>query len=309
MRPVKKNTLCVLTLALCLFHGDDLRGQQQPYRFEARVQTVYVDVFVSDDGKPVLGLGTENFEVRDNGVRQELELIDVGEVPTSAMLVLDVSGSVVGSKLRHLRRAAHAFVEGLEDDDEAGLITVTQKLRLAKRLDNDFPALHRALDQPMEGGATALADGLFAGLKLLESANGRPVLLLFTDGMDNMSWLSESDVLDVVEATEAIIYVVGVRSRGGVHQFGRPRGGSGVDVFFEQMAQSTGGQVWLANSSVSLEEVFLGILEEMDTRYLLSFQPRGEPKKGWHELDVRLKGRKANRVRARSGYMVPEGKN
>jgi VWFA-related protein len=298
-----------LILAVCLPIGRVLHGQQQPYRFEARVQTVYVDVFVSDNDKPVLGLSTENFEVRDDGVRQELELVDVGEVPTSAMLVLDVSGSVVGSKLRHLRRAAHAFVDGLEDDDEAGLITVTEKLRLAKRLDNDFAELHRTLDQPMEAGATALADGLFTGLKLLESANGRPVLLVFTDGMDNMSWLSHSDVLEVVEATEAIIYVVGVRSRGGVHQFGRPRGGSGVEAFFEKMTQSTGGRVWFADSSVSLKEVFVGILEEMDTRYLLSFHPRGTPKEGWHELDVRLKGRKADRVRARSGYLVPREQN
>jgi len=293
-------------LTLCLTEG--LHGQQEPYRFGVRVQTVFVDVFVSDDGKPVLDLGPENFEVLDNGVRQEFELVDVGTTPTSAMLVLDVSGSVAGLKLRHLRKAAHAFVEGLEDVDEAGLITVTQELHLAKRLDNDFPALHHALDQPMEGGATALVDALFAGLKLLETAKGRPMLLLFTDGMDNMSWLSESDVLEVVKATEAIIYIVGVRSRGGVHQFGRPVGGAGqANRFFETMAQSTGGQVWFADSSDALEDVFLGILEEMGTRYLLSFQPRGAPKEGWHELEVRLKGRKASNVRARSSYVVPKG--
>ncbi len=297
-----------LILALCLSNGEGLYGQEQPYRFEARVQTVYVDVFVSHDGKPVTGLGPESFEVRDNGVRQELELVDVGTIPTSAMLVLDVSGSVAGRKLGHLRKAAHAFVDGLEGEDEAGLIVVTQKLRLAKRLDSDFPALHRSLDEPMEGGATALADGLFAGLKLLESAKGRPVLLLFTDGMDNMSWLSESDVLDVVEATEAIIYIVGVRPRGGVHQFGRPSGdGAGTSRLFERMAESTGGQVWLADASASLEDVFLAIQKEMDTRYLLSFQSRGRPKEGWHELEVRLKGRKTGRVRARSGYLVPKG--
>ena len=298
-----------LILFCCFVCG--LAAQEKPYRFEVRVQTVYVDVFVSHDGKPVRGLSAKDFEVSDNGVRQEIELVDVETVPTSAMLVLDTSGSVTGSKLRHLREAAHSFVDGLDEDDEAGLLTVTQELRLKKHLGRDFHGLHEALDQPMTGGATALADALFAGLKLLERARGRPLLLLFTDGMDNMSWLDASDALDVAEASEAIVYVVGVGSQAGVRRLGRVRSTVSDEAtrFLDRIAKVTGGQVWYADTTVLLEDVFLGVLEEMKMRYLLSYRPRGALEEGWHALDVRLKSRKSAEVRSRSGYSVTRNRN
>ncbi len=258
-------------LLFCFVGG--LTAQEKPYRFEVRVETVYVDVFASQNGKPVRGLSAEDFEVSDNGVRQQIELVDVESVPTSAMLVLDTSGSVTGSKLRHLREAAHAFVDGLDEDDEAGLLTVTEELHLKMRLGSDFKGLHAALDEPMKSGATVLVDALFAGLKLLERARGRPLLLLFTDGMDNMSWLDASDALDVAGSSEAIVYVVGVGSRAGVRQLGRLHSSGSAEAtrFLDQIAKVTGGQVWYADTTVLLEDVFLGVVtsgEESDVPIL-----------------------------------------
>jgi VWFA-related protein len=280
---------------------------QEIYRFELEVRNVYVDVFVTRDGKPVTDLESKDFVVFDNGVAQEHELVDIEAVPMSTLLVLDVSGSVRGPKLKHLRRAAHAFVEGLKDDDEAGLLMFTHQMDLRKGLDNDFTTLQEVLNQSIKGGYTALNDALFAGLKLLESGTGRPLLLLFTDGDDNASWIRESDLLDAAKASDAVIYTVGVVSSGGVYSGNRLVTATttrDASRFLERLAESTGGRTWFARSADELEDIYLRILSEMETRFLLTYQPRDVSREGWHKIEVKVSGHKASEVRARSGYLV-----
>lgn len=290
---------------LAMFQPQSISGQEL-YRFELEVRNVYVDVFVTRDGKPVTSLEKENFTVLDNGVAQEHELVDVEALPMSTLLVLDASGSVRGRKLRHLRGAAQAFIEGLGSEDEAGLLMFTHRLDLRKGLDNDFADLRRVLNQRVEGGFTALNDALFSGLKLLESGNGRPLLLLFTDGIDNASWIRKPDLLDAVRASDAVIYAVGVFSLSGVYQGNRLVSDSSHDGrrFLERLAESTGGQTWLTGSTAELKDIYLRILAEMETRFLLTYQPLDVSQEGWHKIEVKVKGYKASEVRARSGYLV-----
>lgn len=302
---------CALSFALILGLPIQDSPSQEQYRFQVQVRTVYVDVFVTRDGKPVTGLTRENFVIRDNGVRQDIDLLDVETLPMSALLVLDASASVQGSKLSHLRAAAHAFVDGLEERDEAGLLSFSHNLRLRKKLDSDFDRLQKAVDQTTGGGATALNDALFTGLKLLEAAQGRPLLLLFTDGLDNASRLEESEVLEMAKASQAVIYAVGVRSTEGVYisstggSYGGMLQGSSITGggFLKRITESTGGRVWFADTIANLKDIYLSILSEMETRYLLSYQPQGVSEEGWHKVEVKIEGRKADEVRARTGYM------
>ena len=134
---------------------------QELYRFEVEVRTVYVDVFVTRDGEAVTGLAVEDFEVLDNGMVQQVDLVDPQMMPLSCMLVLDTSQSVTGEKLQHLRTAAHAFVERLQAQDEAGLLTFAQLWELRQDLEGDLGRLQQALDEPMATGLTGLNDALY----------------------------------------------------------------------------------------------------------------------------------------------------
>ena len=86
--------------------------QASPPTFAVDVESVYVDVFVTDGNRPVVGLTEADFEVRDNGVRQRAELVSVESLPLAVSLVLDTSGSVAGEKLVQLHAGARALVAG-----------------------------------------------------------------------------------------------------------------------------------------------------------------------------------------------------
>jgi VWFA-related protein len=308
-------TLLALALAVLL---QQEKPQEEVFRFQVDVRTVYVDVFVTRDGKALTGLTANDFQVLDNDVPQQIDLVDPDIVPLSTILLLDTSGSVSGERLEHLRSAAHAFVQGLQVKDEAALMTFAHLWEMPFDLSSDFDSLHGALDRPAIGGLTGLHDALFAGLKLAEAGLGRPMVLVFTDGLDNASWITELELLDVVRESEAVVHMVGVQSTA---EIPIRNTGSGVTLrpgvgerppdapacardLLEKLSAETGGRAWYADTSANLKDVFLEVLAEMETRYLISYQMQEPVQPGWHTLEVKLKNHKADEIRARRGYMV-----
>ena len=82
--------------------------------FAARVESVRVDALVTENGQPVPGLGPADFDVFDNGVRQDVDLVSFEQVPLDVVLVLDMSDSVAGERLDHLRSASDAALHEFE---------------------------------------------------------------------------------------------------------------------------------------------------------------------------------------------------
>ncbi len=138
--------------------------QAPPPTFAVDVEAVYVDVFVTEANRPVTGLTEADFEVRDNGARQQVELVAVESLPLTTFLVLDTSGSVEGEKLVQLQAAARALLAGLRPGDEASLVTFDQEIQRA-RAPHDRPCaaatrrgrnparwLHRSARLPLRRG-------------------------------------------------------------------------------------------------------------------------------------------------------------
>jgi Ca-activated chloride channel homolog len=123
-----------------------------------------------------------------------------------------------------------------------------------------------------------------------ESDVGRGLLIIFSDGVDTSSWLTPASVLDVARRSGVVAYAVSVKSRI------RPE-------FLEELTSVTGGRLFEVERTEHLDAIFLGVLEEFRHRYLVSYTPRGVPRTGWHQLDVRVKGRRAT-VKARPGYLA-----
>ncbi len=254
---------------------------------------VYVDVFVTSRDRPVSGLLAGDFEITDDGVRQSATLAQTETVSVASLLLFDTSGSVRGQRLRDLKAAGHAFAEGLAARDEAALLAFSNQLNLLARPTPARAPLHLAIDNMAPGGATSLYDALYVAFKV-PFGQGRPLIVLFTDGEDNLSWLGRDDVREAALQSSALLYVVAA---------GAPDAPEAA--FLRETAEGTGGRFWNAADGAHLTERLLQVLQAMGTRYLLTYEPRGVSRGGRHRLKVTVKGRKVD-VRHRREYLVAE---
>jgi len=295
-----------ILLALCA-----VAPQERP-SFPSRVENVYIDAFVTHNGDPVRGLAAENFEVRDNGVVKEVRLVSLDVVPIVVLLVFDTSSSVAGDALGHLRAAGHAVLASLRPGERAALITFNQEVAVRVAPSDDLDRPREALDRIQAFGATSLYDAAYAAFTL-PVHEGRSMIVLFSDGEDTTSWLEAEDIRAVAVRADSVVQAVGVtnptpgvfRGVGGAKYTGRvARQTTGRRTGeLQRIAEATGGRFWEAEANEHLEATFLQILEEMRTRYLLTFQLTGVEKAGEHRLEVRLRGAKG-KVRSRRSYYV-----
>ena len=255
--------------------------------FRAGVELVELDVSVTRSGVPVAGLTARDFALTDNGAPQDVESVMLERLPLSVTLVLDTSQSVAGDRLRQLVQAGEGLTAALRHDDRAALLTFSHVVDLRVPMTADLESVRTALADMTGNGATALRDAVHLALQLQPHDETRPLVLLFTDGHDTASWLTEDAALDSARRAGVVIHAVRVES----------------DGFLDKLTQITGGRTWSASSDRQLRELFTKALDEMRARYLLTYTPHGVPQTGWHELKVKLKNGSAD-VAARRGYFV-----
>ena len=204
-----------------------------------------------------------------------------------------MSASVAGESLENLKNAGHQFLVELKKDERAALITFSDVISLRSPLSNDVGRMHDSLIQIEPIGDTALIDACYAGLMLAESKSSRPLLVVFSDGLDTFSWLSEEMVLEFAKRSNAVVDAVSVNRLSD-------------QIFLRNLTKLTGGTIFEIESTGNLGSIFLGILEEFRQRYLLTFSPQGVSKSGWHELKIKIKTRNL-KIKARPGYQAGPG--
>ena len=260
---------------------------QQPV-FSSRVEAVRVDVLVVDQGRAVPDLTAADFELRDNGVPQEVTSVTRGDAPVSVVLALDVSKSMAGPRLDDLHAAGQALLGGLRSGDRAGIVAFSHVVTQPAPITADLAVVRRALEATTAGGDTALVDATQAALVLGEAEVGRSLVVVFSDGVDTASFLPEDRVLEAARRANAVAYGVWA-------------GGAAKPAFLRALTEATGGRLLDAADGPGLRQAFVDVLGEARQRYLLAFTPTGVAAGGWHTLSVKVKTRRAT-VRARPGY-------
>jgi VWFA-related protein len=290
---------CVLTLV----------WQAPQPRFRSGVSVVEVDVSVTRGNVPVTGLIAENFTVSDNGVAQQITSVTLDRLPLNVLLVLDTSTSLAGEKLAHLTDAARQLVRSLRPGDRVALVTFSQAVAVPVPVTGDLTRIDRALSDITPEGATAINDALHVALQLRPLDRGRSLVLVFSDGQDNSSWIESAALADEVRRTGVVLHAVELRDVASVPppQTDPRRIAMGVATgrpsILGPLAAASGGRVWSARSSKDLRDLFTRALEEMRARYLLTFTPSGVTPEGWHELKVALRNARGD-VTARPAYFV-----
>lgn len=261
-----------------------------PATFRVAVDAVRLDVLVTDRGRVVRDLALADFEVLDDQVPQPIDTVVFERAPLRVTMAFDMSVSVTGERLEHLRRAGHAVLDGLRAGDQAQLLTFSRRVVRQQPFTSDVALLRTALDEARPVSSTALFDGVFTATTLGGSTDGRNLVLLFSDGVDTVSWVSADQALSSARRANVVVYSAAVRGRGSI-------------AFLRELARQTGGDVIEVESTRDLRGRFQRILEEFRQRYLISYTPSGVERGGWHDVAVRVKGRSAT-VRTRPGYQV-----
>lgn len=259
--------------------------------FRSSIERVPLNVSVTAGGRPVVGLTAADFTVTDMGASQEIEsVMQQQDSPLCVQLVLDVSESVSGQRLRRLVEASTGLVDALRPSDRAGLVTFATSVDVRVPMTPDRVSIKRALASAQGAGTTSLRDAVALALGTPPCSDAPTVLIVFSDGADTSSWLNDAEVVESARRAGVVIHVVEARTS------------SMTSRFLPALAEAAGGRVFSASSPDDLMRLFTTALNEMRARYLITFTPRVTTA-GWHELKVRVRGRRVD-IKARPGYFV-----
>lgn len=275
-------------------------GAAQQAMFRAGTRTVPIYATVTDaNGRLVPDLERGDFEVYDNGKRQDLTLFENATQPISVVVMLDTSGSMT-MHLDLLKQAATQFVIRLLPEDRArvGSFSDRNKIRIAPDVfTGDRDELMRAVREDLQfGNPTALWDAIDKSMDALTPLAGRRVVLAFTDGADNHSDRSQKHVLNRAQAEEFMIYAIGLRSRV------RGQGVTQPDRGLRRVADETGGGYFELQRTDELNTTFTRVAQELHSQYVLGFSPQTLDGKV-HTLEVRAT-RPGLTTRARKSYVA-----
>lgn len=314
-------TIGGIGLALCLTGAAVLARPQQPV-FEGEGDTVRVFVTVTDgDGRLVTSLTKDDFEIRDGGRPQPITLFDNTPQPIQLVVMLDVSGSMVGN-LDLLRASAESLIARLAFGDRVRVGTFGGEIGISPSFTSDPDELRAALPLAIAADApTPLWLALDEALDAFDAASdARRVVLVLSDGRDSGSVgfgrrsSSQIGVIDEARERDAMVYAIGMRSRG-------PRGaGVGVgagslrsmlamdlpDPGLARVAEQTGGGYLELRGGDDLGAAFAEVADELHRQYLLGFAPPERDGKV-HRIEVRVRPRGMT-PRARRDYVAPDAR-
>jgi len=312
---------CLATLVVAQEGPPQPPPQGQIFRSGSRTVAVYVTVS-DEQGQLVPDLTQDDFEVYDNGKKQELTLFESGIQPITLVMMLDRSGSMVGN-FGLVRSAAEQFVGLLLPGDKARIGSFANRIQVDPRefTSSQHDLLQILRTELQEPGPTPLWNAVNVGITSLLHQEGRRVVLVFTDGIDRpmgSNNISYRDVERNAEQEDVMIFAVGLASREFGAGRGRRGGGPGiggmgptirlppeepkVDAGLPKIATATGGGYFELKSANNLGAAFRRIADELHRQYALGFTPQKLDGKT-HKLEVRLK--KPNLVaRARKTYIA-----
>ena len=277
-------------------------------RASLRVDTslVLVPVSVCDpSNRPVTGLEREHFKVFDDKVEQTVTQFSMDDEPVAVGLVFDTSGSM-GPKLRRSRDAAAAFFRTANPEDEFFLVEFSDQPRLVTRLTRDTEAIQSQLAFSQSKGRTALLDAIMLAMhEMKRSKLSRRALLIISDGGDNSSRYSETEVRNVIRETDVLIYAIGVFEPFGARRTPEESSGPGL---LSDLSEQTGGRHFPADT-FELPDIAAKIGVEMRNRYMLGYSPTHAQRDGrYHRVMVKVvppRGLPPLKAFWRLGYFAP----
>jgi Ca-activated chloride channel family protein len=275
--------------------------------FRAGIDLVHFTVTAVDrKGELVTNLTRNDFEIREDGDPQAIEYFargdDIEERPELHLgLLFDTSGSM-GEDVKMSRTAAVKFLNALPDAEDMTLVDFDTEVRVTRYGQADFPRMVERIRKRQPDGWTAFYDAIGVYLDGANGQTGRKVLVLYTDGGDTRSTMNYSEMMNLVKASDVIVYAIGFLE----HQLSSQRHDQRMRL--HQISDTTGGQAFFPSRAEELDDMYQKIVDELRGHYSLGYSSTNKKQDGtWRKVEVRLTrpDLKGLKLRTRKGYFAP----
>ena len=303
----------VLAVCLAFFFCLPARAQDQDQSvIRVGVNLVLLDATVkTKSGQIMADLKKEDFEVREDGVAQKIDIFSRDALPINVALVLDLSDSI-GPFLGPLRDAANTALAALKPDDEVALFTFSTEAQLRVPFTTDKTEIAKEINSFHAGGATNINDGIFLASQYLLKLppKGRRVIILISDDVGtDAGGQGTRDIVTEAIAADAVLYNLKIPGYNPPQTLFAASMIPGL-VNIRRVTDETGGEIFNVQDVAHLDAVFRALIERIKTRYTLGYYTNASAALGKpHKLDVRLASSfgKKNRdyvVLSKTGFYV-----
>lgn len=255
------------------------------------VNLVLVDATVKTKaGKIMNGLKKEDFELREDGRPQDIQIFSRDELPLNVALVLDLSDSI-GPFLGPLRDAANTALSALKPEDEVALFTFSTEAELRTPFTKDKTEVAHQINGFKVGGATNINDGIFLAAQYLLKMppKGRRVIILISDDVGtDAGGQGTRDIVTEAVAADAVLYNLKIP---GYNPPGTLFAASMIPglVNIHKVADQTGGEIFDVPDVAHLDAMFRELIDRIKTRYTLGYYTNANGANGKpHKVDVHL---------------------
>ena len=283
-------------------------NQPRPANIRVDSNLVLINVTVTTPlNQVVTGLEKDNFRLFEENVEQEITQFSSEDAPLSVGLVFDVSGSM-GAKLNKARAAAAEFFKTASPDDEFFLVQFNDRPQLVVPFTWETEEIQNRLTFSQAKGRTALLDALYMAMDHMKHArNARKAVLVLSDGGDNSSRYTQSEIKNLVREADVQVYAIGIFEPMGAR--GRTAEELAGPSLLSELAEQTGGRHFPVDNINHLPDVAAKIGIELRNQYVLGYTPTNEAKDGkYRRVRVRLvqpRGLPPLRPSYRAGYYAP----
>ena len=315
---LRRRTVTISCVLLQFFFLTCITNLNSVKASQPRDDAVALTVTVMDEeGRFISGLQQSDFRVVVNNVPLPIISFRKSVEPLSVGILLDASGSVLSSnsigtiRKHHLMAGVARFLELDNPSNEYFVIGFSTKPQLLLDWTADHHSVVEKLGSMESKGPTALYDACYPGIqKVMQGHYPRHIVILISDGIDNMSKHKFTEVRDLLKNSDVLLYSIGIKDD---NTYGSSLGQEGEGIL-EELSYVSGGKAFFPRidekKSAQANEVFELISDELSAQYTVVVRPeKSSQGKKWSSLKVKIaqqadsSGRKKHLIaRTRQGY-------
>lgn len=278
--------------------------------FRAGVDIVSLNVTVTDTAqKYVTDLTQDDFQVYEDGVKQDVTVFNRTNLPIALAMLVDTSASME-TRLPIAQEAAIGFSHRLRGQDLAEIIDFDSRVVVLQGFTNNASELETAIRKTAAGGSTSMYNAIYIALKDLKKAVAtstdeirRQAIIVLSDGEDTSSLLPFEEVLDLAKRSETAIYAIGLRST--ESSTSGSKGFKEAEFVLRQLSQETGGRAFFPTQVSDLTGIYAQIADELSSQYTVGYTSKNSKRDGaWRRVVVRP-ARTGTQARTKQGYFAP----